>query len=29
MKTVAILDDQSFGLRLVEIERLPVYGFGD
>jgi hypothetical protein len=29
VKTVAILDDQSFGLRLVEIERLPAYGFGD
>lgn len=29
VKTMAIIDDQSFGLRLVEIERLPAYSFGD
>ena len=29
VKTVAIIDGQSYGLRLVEIRRLPSYGFGD
>jgi len=28
VKTMAILDEQSFGLRLTEIERLPAYDFG-
>jgi hypothetical protein len=29
VKTMAIVDKQSFGLRLVEIERLPAFGLGD
>jgi hypothetical protein len=28
VKTMAIIDEQSFGLRLEEIERLPAYGLG-
>ncbi|MEZ4601236.1 MAG: hypothetical protein R2940_15710 [Syntrophotaleaceae bacterium] len=27
VKTMAIINQQSFGLRLVEIERLPTFGF--
>jgi len=29
VKTMAIIDKQSFGLRLVEVKRLPAYRFGD
>lgn len=28
VKTTAIIDGQSFGLRLIEIEKLPAYSFG-
>ncbi len=28
VKTMAIIDGQSFGLRLIEIERLPVFTLG-
>lgn len=28
VKTAAILDEQSFGLRLKEIKRLPAFSFG-
>lgn len=28
VKTMAIVNDQSIGLRLIEIEKLPSFGFG-
>jgi hypothetical protein len=28
VKTMAIINEQSFGLRLIEVEKLPTFGFG-
>lgn len=28
VKTMAIINDQSIGLRLIEVEKLPTFGFG-